>query len=167
MKEIENHRLMELTTVYVAKEISEKEERELLILLKDEENKKLFDAILLKWNTAVRENIEFNAESSLKRVAARIKTPEHSFARNRNRLLHRQPFYKSSFLKAAAVICLLVMSVVLYQNLSNSRKPVSSVWSEKTTALGQKSILTEIKSGKILEIGNQITGFIPCPLILM
>ncbi|MGD8778072.1 MAG: FecR domain-containing protein [Ignavibacteria bacterium] len=137
---MDNERLLELITVYLAKEITGGEKIELSNLLRDEKNKRIFDSTIAKWNSASRENIEFDSESGLNQLTGKLKVLDNTFSW-KNRKVHNRAFeYRRNLLKIAAVLIVLLGGLSIYFNVFYNGNGTTINWNEKITAPGEKSV---------------------------
>lgn len=145
-------KFLELTTKYLSKEASNEEIEKLQNLLKDEECNRLFNFISSKWNSRDMQNdlTEFNIGRGLGKLTSKIRRYEPTFEWEEKKK-ERSFIFQSTFLRIAASVAFLLMLATgsLYLIGVLNQKTVSISWNEKTTMMGEKSIVTLLDGTKI------------------
>lgn len=143
---------LELVTKRLSNEITEQENEQLILLLEKEEYYKQYEFIKAKWENVEdkQESTQFNSKKGLEKLTSKIREYEPGYNR-RTKGKAKEYWYDTPFLRIAASIVLFVFMAAgaLYFSGVFNDKSSAIIWNEKTTSLGQKSILTLFDGTKI------------------
>lgn len=141
---MKDERFYELTTKFLSREISEKEKNELSIILQVEQYNREFEAALNNWNNLKRETNEFDVNLGLENLTNRLKSNDNLFDWSDAPVEKRRTFFTPYLLKIAATI-LIMLSVAggyYFLSIRSVSDENKTQWNEKTTALGERAIIT-------------------------
>lgn len=157
VRKMENARLLELTALYVAGEISEEEKKELTILLENEENKEIFNSTVTKWNLAERDTEQFNADAAFLKFEKRLGEIPAEISYGNNNYRNRKSNLGSLLIKvAASIIIMLGLGTAVY--LFNTELPENKGTEliTKQTFAGQKSRIL-LSDGTSINLNSEST----------
>jgi transmembrane sensor len=148
-------RFYELTSKFLAREISEEEKNELSILLQIDKYKVEFENLVAGWNGSTREHKDFNTDKALNDLTDKIKEKDPSFGRGII-IKRRKIFYKPFLLRIAASILFFALILTAYHYFSRPeiKKAAVTEWRELITASGEKYELILPDKSKIVINGQ-------------
>lgn len=139
-------RFIELATKYLSNEASKEETASLYSYLEQDEYYTLFSQIKEKWNDNIGNNQQpvFDLEKSLNLLETKIKAVEPAFRINKKPITDNLFSKNPIFVKIAASIAfflVLTTAAIYFSGILETKKSVIA-WYERTTKMGEKSIVT-------------------------
>ena len=145
---------IELVTKYLSKEITPKEQDKLKEYLASTEYEEQFAQIKNKWDEyeAPIEYLKFDENKGYEKLISKINKYDADHVKLRKNISFKRMWHNNIFTRVAAsiVILMILFMGVLYIQYSTNNDFVKDTWYEKTTSLGQKSILTMLDGTKII-----------------
>lgn len=138
-----DQKFIELATKCISNEASQDEEQLLQKLLTDVNNKRVYDFLIKSFESGALNKKNYDEEKGFQKLTEKIRLVEPGFMSpsvGRAKLFFLNPVF-TKVAAAVAFIMLISSIAIYYSGILEQKKPVIA-WFEKSTEMGEKSIVT-------------------------